>query len=503
MHSDSDGSGSPREAHLARHKRSALSRRALLVGCGATASQILLAGCGDVSRVNPLLLPPNPQPTPAGSTTPVSVTVTRTTVGAIPPSFAGLSYDKLSMNLPRFNARNTNLINLFRLLGSSLLRIGGYSVDFVQWAPNGLGQTTGEVAPSDIDALAAFLEAADWDCLYSVNLAKSTPAAAAAEVLYAARSLGRRLVGVELGNECNLYGTYRYFNDWNLQIFEQLWEEYRNAILQSAPNVAMTGPAAIGNIGSWTVPFAQQLGGQISLLTQHYYRASGRDPGSTAAKLISPDPTLIANLAQLKAAAAASGIPFRMSETNSYYAGGAIGVSDSYASSLWVIDYLFNVALGGGAGVNLTGGGDTGGYTPIADDNGAVQQARPEYYGALFFTLAGAGSLFDTSVSASGLNVTAYSVARADAAGISVVVVNKELSQNLKVTVDCGGPVSSASVISMEGASLEATSGVRIQSSTVATDGSFNPKAPYTLPVSGNAVSCYLQPLSSALISLV
>ena len=92
------------------------------------------------------------------------------------------------------------------------------------------------------------------------------------------------------------------------------------------------------------------------------------------------------------------GIPYRISECNSYFNGGAFGVSDSYASSLWVIDFLFHVALGGATGVNMHGGGNSPGYTPIADNDGGVVEARPVYYGMLLFTLAGPGTILETQL---------------------------------------------------------------------------------------------------------
>jgi hypothetical protein len=62
---------------------------------------------------------------------------------------------------------------------SSLLRIGGNSVDKTTWEPTGPGAPP-EVAPSDIDALAGFLSTTGWQVLYGTNLATSPPALAAA-----------------------------------------------------------------------------------------------------------------------------------------------------------------------------------------------------------------------------------------------------------------------------------------------------------------------------------
>jgi hypothetical protein len=464
----------------------------------------LLGGCGGSSAdgaASIAALPTNPQPVPADPLTAASVSVAASAAGNIGAGFAGLSYEKSSMALPRFAPGNGALIAMFRQLGPSVLRIGGNSVDTTQWAPSGAGQTSGEVAPSDIDALAGFLQASGWQVLYGVNLATSTPAAAAAEVAYAAKSLGPSLYGIEIGNEPDLYGG-KYFSTWSLADFEQLWGQFRAAILQAAPDVQLTGPADAGNIGTWTVPFGEQVGsGQIMLLTQHYYRGNGQSASSTVAELVSADPNLVADLATLKAGAAAIGVPFRIAETNSFYNGGADGVSDSYASALWVIDHLFTIAQGGGIGANLHGGGDGDGYTPIADSDGVVVAARPEYYGVLLMVLAGQGNLLDTTVAAGALNVTAYAI-RPVAGGLNVVVVNKDSTQNLRLSLTTGLAVNTAELLLLTGPALDATSGVAIQGASVTPEGGFAPAAPYTPDIAGGVVTCYVPAASAALIRI-
>ena len=481
-----------------------VTRRELLYGLTALAAGASFAGCGGSGGADTAAAPSgpaNPQLAPSGPTTAATLSISATVAGTIAPAFAGLSYEKSSMAVPRFAPGNTDLIGMFTGLGPSLLRIGGNSVDETQWAPNGAGRTAGEVAPSDIDALAGFLDACGWRVLYGVNLATSTPAAAAAEVAYAVQSLGASLYGIEIGNEPDLYGGH-YFQSWTLADFEALWSEFRAAILASAPGVTLTGPADAGNIAAWTIPFGEYAGqSQIALLTQHYYRGNGQSASSTDAELVSPDAALVSDLAALAAGAAGIGVPFRLAETNSFYNGGAPGVSDSYASALWVIDHLFTIALGGGVGANLHGGGDGDGYTPIADSNGTVVEARPEYYGTLLFTLAGTGTLLGTTLAAGGLNVTAYAL-QPRAGLLSIVVVNKDAEQTLDLSIDCGSPVSGATLIALTGPALDASSGVAIQGAAVAVDGGFAPAAPYGLASSGNTLNCYVGALSAALIQV-
>jgi hypothetical protein len=240
---------------------------------------------------------------------------------------------------------------------------------------------------------------------------------------------------------------------------------------------------------------------ELTLLTQHYYRASGASSTSTAAFLISHDKQLTTELATLDAGARQLGIPYRLSECNSFSNGGAPGVSDSYASSLWVIDFLFDAAIGGATGINMHGGGQGPGYTPIADDSGAVIGARPEYYGLLLFSLIGSGTLLQTQLSAGGIEATAYAVKTSNG-GLKIMLVNKDPRQNLLINIQANQRVETASLQTMTGMSLSATSGVTIQGAAVNNDGSFAPAKPTALVPSAERTNCYVPPLSAVLISI-
>src|SRR5208283_1646101 len=168
----------------------------------------------------------------------------------------------------------------------------------------------------------------------------------------------------------------------------------------------------------------------------------------------------------------------------------------------------FNCAQGGASGVNFHGGGDGPGYTPIADNAGSVVGARPEFYGVLLFTIAGQGTLYTTQISAGSLNVTAYAV-KSSSGDLNLIVVNKDLTQNLQLTAQLPQSVSSATVLTMtqltSGATapdLSATSGVTIQNAGVNPDGTFAPAAAYTLEPGGSQLACYVPALSAVLIQI-
>jgi uncharacterized protein (TIGR03437 family) len=459
-------------------------------------------GALGASAVVPQLLTGATQPIPSGPVTAATVTVTTTVVGVIGPTFAGLSYEKAQMANPFFSPQNADAIGLFNLIGPSLLRIGGNSVDKTTWTPDGPGRTSGQVAPSDIDALAGFLKATGWQVLYGTNLAQSTPSLAAAEIAYTVQSLGPYLYGIEIGNEVDLYSSNGYFpSTWGFSDYLALWQSFVTAIRQQSPNVPLTGPVAASNISGYVAPFAKAEGKNVILLSDHYYRANGELATSTVDLLISPDSNIVTQAKAMLAVSQSVDVPYRFAETNSFYNGGAPNVSDSYGSALWVIDHLFACASNGAQGINLHGGGDGPGYTPIADSNGVVVEARPEFYGITLFTLAGHGTLQQTTISAGGLNATAYAIQAANGA-LNIIINNKDQAQNLSVTIQLPQAARSAQLIQMTCPSLDATTGVTIQGSPIQPNGAFTPGPAIALQTSGSSVSCYVSPLTAVLVQI-
>jgi len=498
-----------------------LSRRQLLHGFAAIAVSSVLSGCGDalvrsISSSNgaPPPTPPSqtpppvPQPLPIGAITSASLTIAPTSAGSFDLGFLGLAYEKQSLLTPLFT--DSNLLGLFQRLGPGVLRIGGASVDHSVWTPNGPGQNPGQVAPSDVDALASFLRATGWSCIYGINLGGSAtgatnPALAAAEVAYVAQKLGAALLGVELGNECETYGSSFYADNWSVEIFEALWQQYRSAIVAVTPGAPLCGPASGGDLDTWTLPFGEYVtSSQINLLTQQITRG----PISTASvdDLIAPDTALSTELLMLRYGAQSIGVPFRIDALSSYDDGGAPGVSNSYAAALWTVDTIFQTALAGASGINLQCGGQQPGAA-IVDSSGIVLGVQPVFYGALLAVMAGTGTLLSTQLSVGALNVTAYALQ--SASGMSLVLVNKDATENLELSIMLPQAMSSATLLQMTqisaGAtapSLAALSGISIQGATVATDGAFQPGAAYTLTLNGAKLSCYVPALSAVLIQL-
>ena len=118
---------------------------------------------------------------------------------------------------------------------------------------------------------------------------------------------------------------------------------------------------------------------------------------------------------------------------NSFSGGGKLGVSDTFGSALWCLDYLFLLASYGCAGVNMETDinqlGFISHYSPIVHDAGGSRGARPEYYAMLAFAMAGNGELVKLTLDPGNINLTAY--ADKDQQGqLWITVVNKDCSRD-------------------------------------------------------------------------
>ena len=453
------------------HSRRVLLKQGLSVGLGA-----LVAGCGQriittagqlpsspTSPVSPdPTTPPtdpsirplaNPQPMPPGSLLTVNATVTSTQVGSMDSAFVGLSFEKGELVSRIFSLRDPNVLTLFKGLGAGIMRIGGSSVDTIIWTPNGSGRTSRQIAKVDIDQFALFVKATGWQVIYGINLAQNTEAAAAEEAVYAAQALGSSLYCFELGNEPASYAGSGYslpagYSAWNYSTFKGRWSSLRNAILQSVVNATFSGPdATAGSVNSYTLPFSREVdASQVKVLAQHYYRMNDTDARTMAMMLTTPDPKLGPLLTTLKGAADRSGVPFRITETNSATLGGVAYVSDVYGSALWALDNIFIMALGGASGVHFHGG-DRAAYSPFNFGSETVTAIKPLYYGLLFSKMVGQGTLLGTTINAGGLNLSVYAIKTGS--GFSILLVNKEASQSFKVALNLPGSVSTVTAIQL------------------------------------------------------
>jgi hypothetical protein len=159
----------------------------------------------------------------------------------------------------------------------------------------------------------------------------------------------------------------------------------------------------------------------------------------------------------------AAGLAYRLDETNSVSCRGA-PISRTFASALWVVDALFQLARIGVSGVNFNTFTDAL-YEPFGvNETGGRWSAevRPMYYGMLLFTHAApAGSRLLALQLHAGGALRAWATRAADGT-VHVVVINDSLSFSRPVTVSVAGRSGSALLTRLSAPSVEATRGVTI-----------------------------------------
>jgi hypothetical protein len=427
------------------------------------------------------LLAPNTAPTPT-----VTVEVAKTTSGRVDAGFAGFSYEKDRVGAGMFDATDTDLVRLFRRLGPSVLRLGGNLGDEVNWNANGPGGSDKEIAPADVTKLARFVRATGWQVIYGINLKTNTPANAASEAQFAARALGTSLVAFEIGNEPNVYDSEA--------AYEASFEAYASAIRAKVPTAVFDGPGEADST-AWASSFAaKEKANGLTLLSTHLYIASNTKatiPGLLASNSSGRLPT---NEAAMEQALTANGLPkWRITESNSYFHGGAKGVSDVQAAALWSLDYMHGIAANHGAGVNFHGGTSSQfplAYSPIVFDGLTPTGVQGVYYGELLWALAGAGALRSATVTG-GQNVTSWAIG-------SNVFINNTGSSAIHVSITLATPAHRADEYVLTAPSLDSTA-ITIAGATVGKDGGFVP-SPKPAAVRAGTVAVDVPAGSAALV---
>lgn len=491
------------------HLRDGRSRPAAAPGAAAAAAMLAAAGIWAGAA-------------PASAATTV-VTITQTTTGtSLNASSVGLSYEASDLALPGF--ASGNLASYLRTLGSSVMRIGGNTVDETYWTSSGETPASWSIAtitPADLTALGTLARAGGWKVILGVNLKHYDPARAADEAAHAVAALGSSLQAIEIGNEPDLYSQY----SGNTAQFFTDFQAYVSAITAAAPGVPIEGTDAAGSpTGSFQSAFVNAETGlshpDIVELTNHFYPLSdcSSTDNPTIAQLLG---TTVRN-AETSAAdnavtqARKLGVPGIVDEGNSVVCEGMPNVSDVYASALWVIDEQLDFAREGVSGDYMHGTVlqcDTGKplfmfYTPLcaptaADAAAGTLAAQPEYYGLATVHEIGTGSFLSVSNPA-WATVRAYAVKHADGT-MTVVLDNvQDPASNGATTLQLalGANFTSGSRVDLTASGLTAKTGISLGGQSVQPDGTL--PAPTATPVSvnGSTLTVSVPAGSAALITL-
>ena len=359
----------------------------------------------------------------------------------LPPLFLGLSME-MSALLPEnghyyFDTADKPLVQTFRTLGVTSLRVGANNVD---------KPTVAVPQEKDIDQLFTFARAAGLKVIYSFRLKGGNSADSARLAAYIAAHYADTLDSFSIGNEPDLYSR-----DLNVPaalkkypgLFKE-WKAHYDAILQAVPTAMFEGPAC-GNNSSYILNLEKDVfpGGHLKMATDHYYflgsgRAAEKDPAASRDRFLldSIHQHYEKIYAKVGAVLAKEGVPYRLDEMNSCYTGGAKESSDTYASTLWGLDCTHWWATQHIVGVNYhtiesffprpDGTLSAANYSSFLHlPGGAGVEYRPMAYALAAFSQGAHGQpLHVTATTPHGYNFDAYGYKDHDGS-IYVTLINK------------------------------------------------------------------------------
>ncbi len=419
----------------------------------------------------------------------VYATVANNPVGQpMAPGFVGMSLEYGAVRA--YTGNNPNAINpvflqLLRQLApgqAPVLRIGGNSTDYSWWPLGGVippGGISYALTPQWMQTTRALANALGAHLIMGVNLAGGRPPLAAAEARAFVQDIGRsHLQALEIGNEPDLYSAFPWYRDRTGAYFFSRLHIYSLGGLTSdfsswraaLPSAPVAGPA-LAEL-TWLNGLPQFLSAErgLSLVTIHRYPLRGCTTDPTAsnypslANLLADQSSsgVAQSVAPYVAVAHARGVPFRIDELNSVACSGKRGVSDTFASALWVLDTLFNLASVGVDGVNIhtLPGAAYEPFTFSQTRNGTWQAlVHPEYYGMLMFAQAFSPGARLLPVSSTDGPVKVWAT-RASNGTVRTVLINKDASAAHTVQLQMPGVGQQVALAWLTAPSASATSGV-------------------------------------------
>ena len=442
----------------------------------------------------------------AGSTVAVSVDA-QNPGAAVPADFSGLSFE-VSLLLTNengvryFRPDNRPLITLFHTLGIKNLRIGGNTSDRdVRRLPEA----------ADLDSLFQFARAAGVKVIYCLRLHNGDAQLDAQTVNYILSKYAAQVDTFSIGQEPSAYPVekkdtraqtermgaanekYKYEN------YAADWKKFADVISAENPGVKFCGPS-VHNNGKWATDFVNDFGksNHVVLVTEHLY------PGGAGGKVPTPqigiDRMLAGENSEMSngfprayqklhdsfvPVATTAGLPYRLEEVNNYFNGGATNVSNTFASALWGLDFMWWWAEHGAAGLNFhTGDRVAAGnalhpskYTAFFSTTNGYD-IRPLGYGIKAFELGSQGRLLPVKITnPDDLNLTVHAVL-GDDRHVYVTIINKEHGDNARAATISLPKSSSGKILFLfsPNGDVAATSGETLGDAGIQRDGSWGGK---------------------------
>jgi len=266
--------------------------------------------------------------------------------------------------------------------------------------------------------------------------------------------------------------------------------------------VPLAGPD-VAYQSSWVASFALNEASNVNLLSAHYYQNSNTT-STTVASLFTPIPQYTDYFKVINGATMNTGVPWRITECNSINNGGKYTVSDTFGSTLWGLDFMWQVAINNGQGVNFHGG-DAGAYSPIVfySQNTTV---RPLYYAFLAFKYGTDNSIIvPTTINGTPkYKCSAYSCKKVGSVSPVITLINKEFTQTLTFKIQLTKNATTLHIARLSAPSISATSGVTFcRSSVNSSNGTFQVGATEDIAVGGLSTFYVTMPAASAAVVTV
>jgi hypothetical protein len=365
---------------------------------------------------------------------------------AIGADFVGLSFEMRDVLADTngnhfFSPSNKKLIAMFKQLGIKNLRVGGNTSD---------RPTLPMPSTNDVDNLFGFARKADVRLIYTLRLNHGNVLLDCAMANYIEAHYSKQLDCFVVGNEPNTYYTNYggYFADWKSYV-DQITG------LGNSPQALFCGPSVSPGHEKWSAQLANAIGGHgpLKFIAQHDYPGGDARKATNAAaardKILSPgmDAHYATFASHFVPTVVSNGLPYRFEEANSYYDGGALDASDTFASALWALNYQWWWAEHGMAGINF----HTGDKVAARDESKPCRYAtfwttpegynvHPIGYAEKMFSLGSQGRILPLKVTpepSADLNFAAYAVL-GDDKKFYVTLINKShdaTATNLSIAI--------------------------------------------------------------------
>ncbi len=392
--------------------------------------------------------------------------------------------------------QHKQIINLFCELGLKNIRVGGGSVDM-------------NIVPSnyDIDAFFRFVKAINATVIYSVRLLNGNISDDSNIAKYVWSNYSQYIDCFAIGNEPDwhsyhtsdpaIYETTSGVPGTAYPSYLAKWRSYASAITTAVPDAKFGGPDTGSNYPipggtnttynglTWTTNFAndETKSGIVKSIFFHNYVGQGAPnigSGISNNQLIGEilsttwvDSYYPGLYNASGAPALADSLNYRLTESNSF-SGYRSGVSNSFATALFSLDYMHWWAAHGAAGVNFHNKQWVG-NGPVYMDANQNYQIYPVGYGIAAFNIGGHGKVDSLSIiNPDNLNITSYAVA--DTNALYVTIINKEHFTGMRdaiVDITAPGYSNGASVmyLSVPDSNVADTTGVLLGGASITNSG--------------------------------